>query len=155
MALFTKFTQKPGRKSELSYIPESDYEAWIGILYACVSADGDDSDAEIESLSRMIAFKQKFSRIDILPLYEKVEKITEEIGGKQLVESCAKMVEKGDKSTLFAMAVEIVLADGVLADEEEKIIEFIAQELEIASELVDKIVEVMLIRNKGNVIVLN
>lgn len=126
-----------------------------GYLYACVSADGDDSDTEIESLSRMIAFKQKFSRIDILPLYEKVEKIKLEIGGVNLVKACAKAIEEGDKDTLFSMAVEIVLADGILDHDEEKIIEFIAKELSMDSALVDKIVEVMLIRNKGNVIVLN
>lgn len=31
MALFDKFAQKPGRKSDLIYTPESDYEAWMGI----------------------------------------------------------------------------------------------------------------------------
>lgn len=152
--MFDKFGQKPERKN-VNYRPESDYEAWIGILYACIAADGDDSDTEIEALSRMIAYKQKFSRVDILPLYEKVEDINKQIGGLALVEACAKVVDENDKNTLFAMAVEIVLADGILDDEEEKTIEFIAQQMNIDKKLVDKIVEVMLIRNKGNLIMLD
>ncbi|MDD3788402.1 MAG: tellurite resistance TerB family protein [Petrimonas sp.] len=154
MALFDKFPHKH-QKTHDDYIPESDYEAWIGILYACVSADGDDSNTEIESLSRMIAMKQKFSRIDILPLYERVEEIHAKIGGAALITACAKMVDESDKDTLFSMAVEIVLADGILDEKEEKTIEFIAQQMAIAQETVDKIVEVMLIRNRGNLIMLD
>ena len=67
MGLFDQFIKKT---KDIVYKPNSDLEAWIGILYACMSSDGIVSDVEIDSLSRMIVLKQKFSGIDIAPLYD-------------------------------------------------------------------------------------
>ena len=150
MGLFDQFIKKPEIKTT-TYKPLSDFEAWIGILYACMSSDGEVSDVEIDSLSRMIVLKQKFSGIDISPLYDAVADAKLEIGGIGLVEACAEFVNEGDKDTLFSMAVEIVLADGILNKDEENVIELIADRMKIDMELVEKIIQVMLIRNRGNV----
>ena len=153
MALFDKLQEK--KKRQEKYIPATEHEAWIGFFYACIFADDDDSETEIETLSRMISAKQKFSKIDILPLYENAEKIYKKIGGEQLIRACAPQIVPGERDTLFCIAVEIVLADGILDDKEEETIQLIADELHVEKPLVDKIVEVILIRNKGNIIALN
>ena len=154
MGLFDKFVKTPEIK-DLIYKPLSDFEAWIGILYACMSSDGVVSDVEIDSLSRMIVHKQKFSGIDISPLYNSVSEAKLKIGGIGLVEACAEFVNEADKDTLFSMAIEIVLADGILEKDEEKIIELIADRMKIDTELVEKIIQVMLIRNRGNVVIVD
>nr|WP_321235098.1 TerB family tellurite resistance protein [uncultured Psychroserpens sp.] len=152
MGLFDQFIKKT---KDIVYKPISDLEAWIGILYACMSSDGVVSDVEIDSLSRMIVHKQKFSGIDIAPLYNSVSEAKSKIGGIGLVEACAEFVNEGDKDTLFSMAIEIVLADGVLEKDEEKVIELIADRMKIDAELANKIIQVMLIRNRGNVVIVD
>lgn len=154
MGLFDQFIRQPEAK-DITYKPLSDYEAWIGILYACMSSDGLVSDVEIDSLSRMIVHKQKFVGIDISPLYDSVAEAKLKIGGIGLVEACSELVHIDDKETLFSMAIEIVLADGILEKDEEQVIELIADRMKIDSEMVEKIIQVMLIRNRGNVIIID
>ena len=151
MGQFKKFVHKP-KKPEINYKPLTDAEAWIGILYACIAADGIVNDAEIDSLSRMITCKEKFSGIEIEPLYTTVGRAKKDIGAIGLIEACCELIDENEKDTLFLMAVEIVLADGTLDEDEEKVIKIIAHKMKINSELVKKIVEVMLIRNRGNVV---
>jgi uncharacterized tellurite resistance protein B-like protein len=151
MGLFEKFFKKPEIIS-FTYKPLSDYEAWIGILYACITADGDVENSEIHSLSRMLLLKNKFSGIDIVPLYKNVAEAKQKIGNIGLIDACSLIIKEEDKPTLFSMAVDIVLADGVLEEEEMKVVEYIAASLAIDTNLVEKIVEVMLIRNNGNLI---
>jgi len=152
MGLFDQFIKKT---KDVIYKPLTDLEAWIGILYACMSSDGVVSNVEIDSLSRMIVHKQKFSGIDISPLYNSVSEAKLKIGGIGLVEACAEFVNEADKDTLFSMAIEIVLADGILEKDEEKVIELIADRMKIDTELVEKIIQVMLIRNRGNVVIVD
>ncbi|WP_040279887.1 tellurite resistance TerB family protein [Psychroserpens damuponensis] len=154
MGLFDQFIKQPESKI-ITYKPLSDFEAWIGILYACMSADGTVSDVEIDALSRMIVLKQKFKGIDISPLYDSVAEAKLKIGGIGLIEVCSEYVNENDKATLFSMAVEIVLADGILEKDEEKVIELIANHMKIEMELVEKIIQVMLIRNRGNVVIVD
>jgi uncharacterized tellurite resistance protein B-like protein len=54
---------------------------------------------------------------------------------------------------LFALVIELLLADGFLGEKEKEILEYLTDLLKIESELAQKIVEVMLIKNKGNVII--
>lgn len=148
MGLFDQFIKKT---KDIIYKPHSDLEAWNGILYACMSSDDVVSDVEIDALSRMIVHKQKFSGVDISPLYELVSEAKLKVGGIGLVEACVEFINESDKDTLFSMAMEIVLADGILEKDELKVIELIADRMKIDPELVQNIVQVMLIRNRGNV----
>ena len=132
------------------YKPTSDKEAWIGILYACIASDGKIGSSEIESLSRMIGNKRKFNNTEINPLCKKVIGAIKTISPKKLVDICSPLIKEEDKPTLFSMAVDIVLSDGILEIEEQEIIEHLAMTLAMDKVMVVKIIEVMLIRNKGN-----
>jgi uncharacterized tellurite resistance protein B-like protein len=134
------------------YKPSSDYEAWVGILYACIASDGEVGKSEIEALSKMISGKRKFEGIDIIPLCKNVVEAYDKVGANGLVDACSPLIEHADKPTLFSMAVDIILSDGLLELGERKIIEYLANTLMIDKTQVLKIIEVMLIRNKGNVI---
>lgn len=152
MGLFDQFIKK---SKDIIYKPTSDLEAWIGILYACMSSDGVVSDVEIDALTRMVVHKQKFKGVDISPLYESVFEAKLKIGGIGLVEACSEFINDSDKDTLFSMAIEIVLADGILEKDEEKVIELIADRMKINPELANTIIQVMLIRNRGNVVIID
>ncbi len=132
--------------------PSGDQEAWIGILYACIASDGEVSPSEIDALSKMLANKMKFKGIDIPAICKNVITTYKKLGVEGLVDACSPYIKEEDKPTLFSMAVELVLSDGLLEIGERKIIEHLANTLMIDKILVVKIIEVMLIRNKGNVI---
>jgi len=132
------------------YKPSNDKEAWIGILYACIASDCVISKSELDVLSGMLASKRIFNETDIQPLYNRVLEAIKKDGVNGLVDVCSPLIKTEDRPTLFSMAVEMVLSDGLLEVQERKIIEYLAETLKIDKTLVIRIIEVMLIRNKGN-----
>ena len=152
MSAFEKFSERidtPG----FEYTVGDDREAWIGILYACMSADDKVGDIEIDFLSRTLNLKEKFDGTNIPIYYEKVSDAQEMVGSLRLVEACSVAIEHEDKPTIFALAVDIVLADGVLEEDEKLMIAFIAETLAIPEKMIQQIIEVILIRNAGNKVI--
>lgn len=129
----------------------SDFEAWVGILYSCISADNQITDAEKASLSRLLHSKQKIIGIDIAPLYAKSFNLRTELGQLKYISACCELVEDEDKETLFALALEVLLADGILEKEEKNVIEILSNRLKIDAEMTSKIIEVIFLKNKGNI----
>lgn len=148
MGIFDRF--KKTIEAEYKFEPSGEHEAWLGILYACVAADGEVVKIEENALSLMLITKKKFDHVNIQALYRNVLEAHYKLGGAKLVDACYNLVKEEDRATLFAMSVELVLADGILDEDEEQIIEYIARKLQIDEKLVQCIVEVMLLRNKGN-----
>ena len=66
----------------------SEFEAWVGILYSCISADNQIKDSEKASLSRVLYSKQKFVGIDITPLYSKSFNLRTELGQLKYISDC-------------------------------------------------------------------
>ena len=96
----------------------SEFEAWVGILYSCISADNQITDSETASLSRVLHSKQKFIGIDIAPLYAKSFHLRIELGQLKYISACCELINEEDKETVFALALEVLLADGTLEKEE-------------------------------------
>ena len=146
MGLFDKFS----KSSDI--FPKNELEAWMGIFYACISADDDVDDSELEALVELISKKEKFSSIDdLVPLYKRAANAKSTLGGDDLIKACCPVIDIEYKPTIFSMAVELVFADGTVESEEEQVIELIAKELGIAPDLATKIIDVIIIKNKGNV----
>lgn len=148
MGLFDAFKNKP--VSPVSYSPANEYEAWIGLLYGCMSADGEVSDAEINTISIMLASKEKFLGVDIIPIYRKVALAQQKIGSAVLIESCIPVIKEDHRPMLFTMTVEIVLADGIISPDEEKVITIIAEKMKIDLDFAKQAINVLAVRNKGN-----
>ncbi|MFV8377991.1 TerB family tellurite resistance protein [Flavobacterium sp. LB3R33] len=129
----------------------SDFEAWVGILYSCISADNQITDSEKASLSRLLHSKQKFIGIYIAPLYAKSFNLRTELGQLKYISACCELVEDEDKETVFALALEVLLADGTLEKEEKNVIEILSNRLKIDAEMTSKIIEVIFLKNKGNI----
>lgn len=133
------------------YSVTSELEAWVGILYSCISADNQISDSETVSLSRLLHSKQKFIGIDIAPLYRKAFNVRTELGQLKYISACCELIKEEDKETIFALALEVLLADGTLEKEEKNLIEVLSNRLKIDTEMTSKIIEVIFLKNKGNV----
>jgi uncharacterized tellurite resistance protein B-like protein len=144
------FSTKSTAQQTLTYNPHSEHEAWVAILYTCMSVDGDVSDAEIDALARILVFKNKFQYVDIVPLYRSAAQGKMRVGFFSVIESSVALINEEDKPTLLALATEMVLSDGIITDKEKELIEFLAKQLTIDETLAAKIIEVILIKNKDN-----
>ena len=129
----------------------SELEAWVGILYSCISADNQITDSETATLSRVLSSKQKFLGIDIAPLYAKSFNVRAELGQLKYISACSEWIKGEDKETVFALALEVLLADGTLEKEEKNVIEVLSNQLKIEAEMISKIIEVIFLKNKGNI----
>jgi uncharacterized tellurite resistance protein B-like protein len=128
----------------------SELDAWVGIFYSCISTDNQIKDSETASLSRLLHSKEKFIGIDIAPLYAKAFNLKMELGQLKYIAACCEVI-KEDKETVFALALEIVLSDGLLGEEEKNIIEVLSKQLKIDTGMASKIIEVIFLKNKGNI----
>ena len=129
----------------------SEFEAWVGILYSCIAADHQITDSEKATLSRVLHSKQKFIGTDIAPLYAKAFNVRTELGQLKYITACSELIREEDKETLFALALEVLLADGTLEKEEKNIIEVLSKQLKIEAGMASKIVEVIFLKNRGNI----
>lgn len=129
----------------------SEIEAWFGILYSCISADNQIAVSETATLSRILHSKQKFIGIDITPLYIKSFDLRTELGQLKYISVCCDLINSEDKETVFALALEVLLADGTLEKEEKNVIEILSNRLKINAGMTSKIIEVIFLKNKGNI----
>lgn len=147
MSLSEKF-EKINNTAENTVISELD--AWVGILYSCISADNQIKDSETASLSKLLYSKEKFEGVDIAPLYAKSYHLKMDFGQIKYIAACCELIKEEDKETVFAIALEILLSDGLLGEEEKNVIEVLSKELKIDSGMTSKIIEVIFLKNKGN-----
>lgn len=129
----------------------SAHEAWVGILYSCISADNQITDSETATLSRVLLSKEQFIGIEIAPLYAKSFALRIEMGQLKYLSACCEWIQKEDKETVFALALEVLLADGKLEKEEKNIIEVLSNRLQIEDAMTSKIIEVIFLKNRGNI----
>ncbi|HTI90744.1 MAG TPA: tellurite resistance TerB family protein [Puia sp.] len=156
MGLFDKIYSSNSEASQKEgYTPLSDYEAWVAILYACISVDGQVSEVEIDAMSRLLIFKNKFANIEIVPFFKNAMLANNKFGPQHIIDKSAPLIKEGDKSTVLALAAELVLSDGILTDKEKELLEYITLKLNIDELLASKIIEVTLIKNKDNRILVN
>jgi uncharacterized tellurite resistance protein B-like protein len=141
--------------SKNGYTPRSENEAWVSLLYACMAVDGDISEAETDSFIRLLVFKSRFANVDIAPLYQTAMEVKKQTGPQYMIDQCAPLIHADDRLTILALATELVLADGIIADDEQELLEYVSQKLNIDTPTATKIIEVILIKNKGNRIIID
>lgn len=136
-----------GSKKELTKA-----EAFAGILLAAAGADGHIADEEVSSLCTTTQRMKLFSNIapnKFGTMMDGLVKILKREGVEKLVERCAEALPDDLRETAFANACDIVLADGVVEDEEKELIEKLQNELDIPGDRALDIVSVMVIKNRG------
>ncbi len=146
MGLFDIFS---GETNKTSFGP---HEAFAGILLAAAAADGHIADEEarglFSALSRMKLYssftEEKFQRMmDVLL------RVLKKGGPEALIERAVPALPQRLRAPAFCNAVDIVLADGTVEDEEKELIEKLKTALEISDNDAQLIVKVMIIKNRG------
>lgn len=133
----------------LHYSPGSEQEAWLAIMHACMAVDEDVAEEELEELSETLVDKPLFEGQDIRALYRPVLVAHARIGSKQLIDASVDQVTGKQKAALFAACMELLLADGILADKEQELIRYLWSALDLEEHIADNIIHNILARYGG------
>lgn len=148
MGLFNKLLS--GQASSAQAL--SPQEAFAAVLLTAVAADGQISDEErdlfVSTSNRMKLLKDQ-TAAQFNSMMDKLFLILKREGSQALLEKAKSAVPSELRETAFALAADIVFADGSVEPEEMAIVEAIQQGMGIADEQALKIVEVLQIKNRG------
>lgn len=134
--------------SLLPYTPRNEQEAWIAIMHACIAVDEDVADEELEKLAATLRKNSMFEGHDVREYYKTVLLAHAQIGSKHLIDDSVDYISPENNNALFALTIELLLADGVLAVTEEELIGYITSALDLDEAQADQIVNDKLRRNQ-------
>jgi tellurite resistance protein len=146
MGLFDKF----GSKEEKAKLSKE--EAFAAISLVTVAADGVITEEEARGLFVQLYRMKMFSGFNdnqMSSMLNKLINIIKKQGLVTLVEMSKESLPENLKITAFAVATDLALADGDVAEEEKNLLTKIQQALGIPEEEAVKIIEVMMIKNRG------
>ncbi|EAW36838.1 hypothetical protein L8106_26792 [Lyngbya sp. PCC 8106] len=127
-------------------------EAFAAIALTAVAADGIITDSESQIIKSTLARMDLFGEYTAENKTKMIQRLLEQIenqGYEPLMQSAITKLPANLKDTAFAVATDIILSDGDLADEEEELLNALYNALGISEEMATKIIDVMLIKNKG------
>ncbi|MEW4489315.1 tellurite resistance TerB family protein [Thalassoglobus sp. JC818] len=127
-------------------------EAFAGILLGASACDGHIADDEVQGLVTALIRMKLYERMNekqFNSMLNKLHGVIKKKGVDFLIEGCAAGLPDGLGNTAFANACDIVLADGVVEEDEKKFIENLRRSLKIDSGDAKLIAEIMIVKNKG------
>ncbi len=127
-------------------------EAFLGIALATSAADGVIDDSETKNISAYLTQMKMFdeySERGIRDIFEKLFKVLEKEGIGGLVAIAKSSLPDDLRETAFTCAVDIAIADGVIEENENALLQELQHVLDISDELGGKILDVMVIKNRA------
>lgn len=122
------------------------------IALLAVASDGYLADAEGQvlstTLSRMQLFRS-YPRDVMRRMFDRLLGILNKQGSNTLFNLAVDTLPHDLYETVFAVTTDIALADGEVTNEEEKLLTELCSALEIDEKNAVKIIDVMLVKNKG------
>ena len=127
-------------------------EACATFALVAIAADGYMTNEEISSLtitlSRMQLFRSYSSDV-MRRLFDKLLSQLQRSGRENLLKAAVQSLPHELHETVFAVTTDLVLADGEVTEEEENLLNYLYQILGIQETNAIKIIDVMVIKNKG------
>lgn len=136
-----------GVPEEKKYTPQDVREAYAVVLYCCANAEGNIGDEEIVFIDFLFLTMSIFLNHDGADYLQCAEKVCKTFNIDELLEGSFSFIKDEQHAQLFCYCCDVFLADGIVTEEEKKILEKIAAVAKIDEETSKKIVEVALIRN--------
>ncbi len=125
-------------------------EAFIAILVSVIYVDDVISDCEVErllfSISQLKAMKN-YSENYLYKTINRLVNIIHKQGVESLLAAGIKALPHKLRETTFAVATDIILADGQVTNKESEILEHLRKKLEISELRASMLIESMLIKN--------
>lgn len=148
MGLFDAF-RKTAEKTQTTLGPA---EAFAAIMLLVVASDGYLADDEVRllnvTLNRMKLFRS-YSDDVMRRMFDNLCNILKREGGDKLFNAAVATLPHDLYDTTFAIATDLVLADGEVTKEEEEMLSSLCRALELPENLVNDVIRVMMIKNKG------
>lgn len=136
-----------GVAPEKKFTPEDVREAYAVVLYCCANAEGNIGDEEIIFLDCLFQTMSIFKDHDGADYLQLAEKAYNNYSPHELIEGSFNYLKERIRPQLFCYCCDIFLADGIVTEDEKKILEKIAEISGIDEQTTKKIAEVALIRN--------
>ncbi len=147
MGVFDKVFSK-----EQGTVTLSKPEAFAAVAVAAVASDGDISPEEVQRAVINLATLKSFRRHDLRELSNTLNKVSGMIkkrGVSTVIQSAKAVLSADERPSAFFVATDLILADGVVEEQEKKFLEELQTALGIDDETALKISEVVLIKNRG------
>jgi hypothetical protein len=127
-------------------------EAYAAVLVAAISADGRFGVEEANRLNTVLSHSQLFESAvqagDVTVVERALNLLTDRGLGPVLTASGAR-IPSGLRASVFAVATDLVLADGRIEEREKAFIDQLQAALQVDDATALKIVEVLLIKNRA------
>jgi uncharacterized tellurite resistance protein B-like protein len=147
MGIFEKVLQEQQQPAAMALTP---HQAFVAVIVGSVSIDGKISSEETARINQVFGSTRLFGP----PLGEALPPVLAEVmgliqrhGAEAVVELAARSLPPPLHAAAFALAVDLVLADGQAGPEERKFIDTLQGLLQIDDQDATKVVEVMLMKN--------
>jgi tellurite resistance protein len=127
-------------------------EAFAAITLSAIASDGYLSDEESRGISLALSRMKMYRSYpnDVMQrMFDKLLGILRREGMNSLFDSAKDSLPYELRESAFAVATDLILADGVVADEEQEFLNDLYQALSLDAEVATRIVEVMMIKNRG------
>ncbi|MCI0542004.1 MAG: tellurite resistance TerB family protein [Verrucomicrobiales bacterium] len=146
MGLFDKFTG--GGVSA----PFNRQEAFAGILLSVVASDGHISDEEAQDFNaranRMKLFSEQ-TGAQFSQMIDRLFQILRKEGSQALMQRSAQALPSDLRQTAFAVATDLVFADGTVDEDEQALVGELQRVLQIPDDFAERAVEILHIKNRG------
>lgn len=143
-------SSSPAGTGPFVYAPSNEQAAWFAIVYTAACIDGIISDEERDALAKLIGSKELYRGHEILDYYYELMKVKDRLDAREIIRAAAPLVSPEMAPTLFCLAAETLLTKGCLTPQEEELLHFIGEELDLDGRLAGRIMEVLTIKNRGN-----
>lgn len=128
----------------------SQAEAFSSIALIAVASDGNPSQKQVSDIYHVLSnlkVLNKYSLDEMQSMLDELSGIIRHEGVNSLFDAAKDSLSEDLREKVFAIATDLVLADGILAEEKDFLTE-LYQALRIRSEIGEKIIEVMTIKNR-------
>lgn len=148
MSLFDDILDE-GSFSESKFGPQ---EGFAGVLLAASACDGHIADEEGQGIMLALRQKKLYQRLSpqqMGSMFDRLMGVLRKGGPEKLLEKCYPVVPPELRETAFATAVDIVMANGSVDDDERAFINDLKGKLELDDDRSRMIVKVMVYKNRG------
>jgi tellurite resistance protein len=106
-------------------------EAYLAIMYACISVDDKVTEDETDEMIQMLMKNEIFENADLMAIYKKVQLINQSMrfDPYKIIEMAAPKISHELRSAILATAVNMLQADGVVFNVEKDLLEHLRKHL--------------------------
>lgn len=127
-------------------------EGFTGIVFCAIASDGmitqEEMDGLASALGRMRLYRTT-NRREFGRIMDKLQRHFSDNGFDATLQACANAVTPPLRETAFAVATDLLFADGVVSQEERVFLEKMQDALKLDEAAALRIVEVVQIKNRG------